>query len=576
MTTARDKHGKFISTNDTMDDAVKRRTDAAKEHGFNMKHKGDYQEEMINQLQEAGLMKNEVVNEYGFGNDFMKFLGLTEPRNYHIPLSEDTKNKLVGDFTEDSKEYYTPLDDFYGTPGGQDMVHDYGRVPVNHLISICSYRLGVAYRGCNGTANDVFRNKFVFVKDDNPDKVLERPEIFRWMRRSFFWDKAVEWFDYEMRSGLGHLVGYYPGEKNTDKMGEQAPKRRPDSWEAFSAYWLTPTNLTEFKKLDYDKQAWNFLGGIHTVTNIHHSRVHVLETRRVEGGLRGLAFPELCWVPLMCYLNSSYYILKSLGQLGTNFLVFNSAKEYPTSEETQAYINLGNLMRANQTIVLGKNAQFSLQNTAGKISQGLNEYLEFLKEDISSAWIIPKNQLFGRSDGGGLDGAGALVSKEDYLASNLSTKQLAATNDLMYIFDKMCGFPKLEDVTIRWNLDLHKTEEQRLDEQIKKEQLEQQKELTKQTKVQTKTTRMLFDLQKQQVELQMEMGKVQMKQLKKNPEQFMEQTTKDEENLEEKKPAKTEKTKKGDFAGVQDYYNLLMEQYIRNQKLIKELKEWRS
>ncbi|MCP4651581.1 MAG: DUF1073 domain-containing protein, partial [PVC group bacterium] len=522
----RGKDGKFTRSEDAQIDAEKRRNEAGKEYGFNMRAQGDYQEEMQHQLEKAGLYKDVKVNKYGFGEDFMNFLGLTTPRDFHTPLSDVVKEKLATDFTEDAREFFTPVDDMYGSPGGQDMVSSYGRVPVNHLMVLASQRLGVVYRGCHGTADDVFRNRFDFVSVDDHNKVIKRPEIFKWMRRSFFWDKMVECFDFEMRSGLGHLIAYYPNEKNIEKIGNKAPKSRPDSWEALSAYWMTPNNLQDDMKLDYDKQLWDFTGGVRSISNIHHSRVHVLETRRIEGGLRGSALAELCWVPLMCYLNTSYYILKGLAQMGTHYLVFNSAKEYPTPTETQAYINLANLMRANQTIVLGKNAEFKLQNAAGKIGSGLNEYLEFLKEDVSSAWIIPKNQLFGRSDGGGMDGAGALISKEDYLASNLSTKQLAATNDIMYILEEMCGFPDLEDITLRWNLDMHKTEQQRLTEQIMAEQLEQ-------AKVQTKTAKMMLKLQKHQVDLQIEMAEVQKKMMKENPKQFMETSEKDEENLKE-------------------------------------------
>ena len=69
---------------------------------------------------------------------------------------------------------------------------------------------------------------------------------------------------------------------------------------------MTPVNLhDENTKLDYDKQRWKFRGGIVRNALIHEKRVYVLEMRRVEGGLRGLALAEIAWTPLMCYLNST-------------------------------------------------------------------------------------------------------------------------------------------------------------------------------------------------------------------------------------------------------------------------------
>jgi hypothetical protein len=555
MSRSRAKDGSFVITGDEAKDAEVRREEAAKEHGYTVKKENDYAEEMQYQLEKAGLYKDVKVNEFGFGKDFLNFLHLGKGNNYNRPLNDIIQGQLTGD----SQNFYTPLDDFYGSsPGGGDMVHDYGRIPVNHLMILCAQRLGIANRACNGTASDVYRNRFDFVKDGDPDTVVKKPEIFTYMRKSLLWDKLVDELDFCLRTGLGHLVPYYKGEKDTTKMDQKAPESRPYKWDSFSAYWMTPNNLHDLRFLDYDKQRWNFVGGIHNVSNIHHSRVHVLELFRVEGGLRGGALPELCWTPLMCYLNTMYYVLKGLGQLGTHYLVFNSAKEYPTPTETQAYINLANLMRANKTIVLGKNASFTLENSGGKIGSGIEHYMEFLREDISSAWIIPKNQLFGRSDGGGLDGAGALISKEDYLASNLSTKQLATTNDLMFILEKMCGFPGLEEVTIRWNLDLHKTQEQRYKEELMEEQLNQ-------AKTQTKMGDLNLKLFKEQSKLQIEMAKVQQKMMKEDPEQFMEESSEDEENLDKKK--KPEKTK--DFISLSKVYDMYMEQYMRNDAMLK-------
>ena len=512
-----------------------RRKKAQKEHGYTFKSEYDQIAEMNEVLIRHKLRKsNESVDDFGLTKDFYKFIGISQSgRDYRVPMKEAIKEKLREDFAN----YYTPIDDFYGTAGGGDTVYDMGRIPVSHLMILCSRRLGVAFRGCNSVANDVFRNRFEFVRYDDLDKVVKRPEILQWMKKTMFWTHMVDILDFERRTGLGHLISYWDSEDGADKIGEKALKKRPDSFESFSAYYMTPNNIYDTAKLDYDKKLWNFTGGVIAQANIHHTRVYPLETRRVEGGLRGIAIPELCWVPLICYLNTAYYILRSLSQLGTMVVGANVAQEYPSPDLADKYLEVLDKMRANKFYIFGKNTEFKIQNAASQIGEGIQSYLEFLKEDISSAWIIPKNQLFGRSEGGGLDGAGALVSKEDYLASNLSTLQLNLTDDIMYILEKHCHFPDMKDLTIRWNLDLHKTEQQRLTEQLMREQLEQAKTQTKMVVIQNK----MMKIQHQQAELQ-------WKEFQKEPQLLLPQTPDQPEKVgkkvdedEEVKPKPTKK-----------------------------------
>lgn len=522
-----------------------RQREAGKEHGYTIKNELDYIEEMNNVLEKHHLRKsNEKIDQFGLSKDFYQFMGIPQDggRNYRIDLRESIKEKLQEDFAN----YYTPLDDFYGSGGGSDTVYNMGRIPVSHLMVLCSQRLGVAFRGCNSVANDVFRNKFEFVNYDKPDKVVERPEILKWMRKTFFWSDMVNTLDFERRTGLGHLISHWDHEDGTKKIDTKAPNKRPDSFETFSCYYMTPNNVYSSAKLDYDKKKWDFTGGVVGHSNIHHSRVYVLETRRVEGGLRGIAIPELCWVPLMCYLNTCYYILRSLSQLGTVIVGVNVAQEYPSPELADKYLAVLKKMQANKFYIFGKNTNFKIESAASKIGEGLNSYLEFLKEDISSAWIIPKNQLFGRSDGGGMSGMGSLVSKEDYLSSNLSTLQLNLTDDIMYILQEHCHFPKMENLTIRWNLDLHKTEQQRLTEDLMREQLEQAKTQTKMITLQAK----MMKIQHQQAELQ-------WKEFQKEPSlllpQAQEQAPKAEKKVNEDEEIKPKPTKK-DFIPSNELY----------------------
>ena len=456
------------------------------------------------------------------------------------------------------------MDDFYGSTGsGGDAYYDYGRVPVSHLMVAATYRLGVLFRGCRGVADDVFMNGFDFVKANDFETIVKRDEIFRWIRRSNMMEKAMERLDFTRRVGLGHLVGLWNKEKGIKNSNKPAPNIRPDGFQSFSAYYMTPMNLLESLSYDYVKSMWDFMGGLFSAKMIDHTRVYPLETIRVEGGLRGAAIGEVCWVPLMCYLNTCYYILKGLSQLGLRTVGIQVDQEYPTKKMVESVVENIDKMNDANIYVLGRGSNLISENQASKLGAGIKDYMDFLKQDISSAWIIPINQLFGLSVGGGLDGAGALVSKEDYLSSCISTLQANMTGDLMYIFQEVCGFPNLEELTLRWNLDLHKTKEQRLKEQMMEQQVEQQGIATKQMKLQ-------FELVSVQTELQMEMAEVQKKMLKKDPDTFMGITDKDEENKDI--PDKVEH--KGDFYTpnqLKMVYDALENRYLENYKLMKIL-----
>jgi len=555
-------------------DVKKRRKEAARFHSFSdeIKNDRDIFDVTSHVLEKAGLKDPNVkADEFGFTDDFYKFLGIDKNngRDYRIPLDEVLEKH--GQLTTDYASYYTPLDDFYGTPGGGDTVYDKGRIPVSHLVELCSKRLGVAFRGCNSVANDVFRNRFVFVDYDNPEKVIKRPDILKWMRLTDFWGRMVETLDFERRTGLGHLIAYYPGDNSVKNLSKKAPTSRlkndlsvrPDDFETFSCYFMTPNNLFDSARLDYNKKKWNFTGGLFSATDIHHSRVYVLETRRVEGGLRGLAIPELCWVPLICYLNTCYYILRSLSQLGTVVVGANISHEYPTTDIAEKYLEVLGKMRANKFFLFGKNTDFKIVNAAAKIGEGITGYMEFLKEDISSAWIIPKNQLFGRADGGGLEGAGALVSKEDYLSSCLSTLQLHLTPDIMMILENMCGFSDLENVTLRWNLDLHKTEQQRLTEELMRQQLEQAKVQTKMIKIQHKL-----------MKIQLEQAKMQFKEFEKQPKLLLPEQQKSpvEKQVDEDKKISPKKSTK--IETEQDFVDAMQDiKRMINQKHLYKLQQ---
>lgn len=525
------------------------------------------------------------MDELGFTPGFYKWLNIGYPHDYLHPLRPAIQNRIndmraITGLTKDtSGSFFTPTDNMYGMPSGGDTWYDFGRVPVSHLNVLASKRIGVLFAACNRPATDVMDNGFDIVKTSDPDgdPIVDNSNIEKmrnWMnfREIQFNRKIMDLIDFDARTGLGHFVidKYLKEEIGPMSWNKQAPNTRPESIKTFSSYYMTPNNVYQPYRLDYDRNEWNFTGGLHAASNLHHSRVFVYEGLREPMALRGLALGELAWVASMCYLNIQYYLLKGLSQMGTMTVGITVDREFPTTAETAQYLALLRTFQANNFYVLGRGAQLQVANTVGQLSSGIKDFMEFIKEDQSAAWCFPKNQLFGRAQGGGLEGAGAIVSKEDYIASNLSVKQSKIGPVIMWILKDMCGFSGLDDKMVRFNIDLHKTSEQRMKEQLMKDQIKQSEMMTEQMKLQQ-------PLFKKQIKLQKEMADVQLKMLKENPQALLEQSSKDEENLEE-----GETKKKGDFVPTLDFiklkwhYDLLLRQYTENDKLLNYMNaNWR-
>jgi len=573
----KEEGGKFISKEPLIEAASKRRDLAKKELGYsNLNTVGDYIDELNRELEKNGLKKpTEKVDQFGFTEDFYRFMGefgIGRPRDYYHRISPAIARRIDDMRGDTTQPFYTPIDDMYGSATGYDYWHDSGRIPVSHLQALCSKRVGVFFRVCNGSAKDIVDNRFEFVKFSDLDTPIDPSKnsniemLLGWMRRTRFNRKLVEEVDFSQRTGLGHIAveKYLKEKQDASLWKKKAPNTKPERFVSFSAYYMTPTNVNQANRLDYDKNQWKFLGGLQGASTLHESRVHVLEMEREEMALRGLALAETCWVAGMCYLNIQYYILKSLAQLGTVTIGVNVDKEFPTPAEVAKYLAMLNTMKANNFYVLGRGATLKIENAASKLGSGINDFMEFLKEDISAACTFPKNQLFGRSDGGGLSGAGAIVTKEDYLGSNISPKQLYMADETMYILTELCHFTGLEDITLKFNIDLLKTKEQRLKEQMMEDQVAQSHVMLEQTELGHK----LF---KRQMALQISMAKLQQKMFKENPEAFMERSQMDEENLKEPET----KEEKQDFMRRQDLFmkdkihlNILQQEFKNNEKLL--------
>ena len=526
MTKNRDKHGSFIRSGDRKQDMTNRSNAAKDMYGMgNLKNQGDYNQKLL-----------EVTGQ-----------AMTKLGTARAEKAQKSLEKTIN-FQSDFAEIYSPSQNFMNeNASGGDAYAEGGRIPLNELVAMTQYRIGWAYRATYGKAQAIYRNGYEFVPEDFDidTESVEQKEI-----KNYF--DQVDWFSFriqhlfrEKQTGLGIGVFAYPGEKREDMMEEidfSKMKNRPDRLKAYSAWHLVPNNFLHYELGDYDKSKWDFRGGI-VSTLFNHTRISLLETKPEPFHLRGLSEIEPIWTPAICYFNTMIFVLKTLAQVGVTSIGIQSPNEFPTKKEADSYLELLNSFRANKFYLLGAGATLVTQNMASQIGKGLADFIEFLKEDISSRLVMPKNQLFGRSEGGGLDGAGALVSKDDMLAEFMA-EALDMTSEELAFLRGPCKFEKhLEGLTLRWRLDLHKTEMERLQEEALRIDMKMKRQMADQAEKQMKMNNMLMDEQ--------------MEQIKRDPKGFLDKmNTEVEQNTQEgvKNKPEENKTKKPPKSDFMQYY----------------------
>jgi hypothetical protein len=514
--TTKDKSGKFT-----------KRSNAAKDmHGMsNLKNPGDYNQKMLEVTEQA----------------------MTKIGTARAARAQRALEKRIN-FQTDFAEVYSPSQNFISedAASGDDYAES-GRVPIDELVAM-TMRVGWARRATHGKAQAIYRNGYEFVPEDfdADTKPVEQKEIKKYFDEVDWFSWRIQHLFREKQTGLGIGVFIYPGEKKKDLQKEidfSKMTKRPDRLKAYSAWHLTPSNMLQYELGDYDKSKWDFRGGVDS-TLFNHSRVTLLETKPEPFHMRGLAEIEPVWTPATCYFNTMIFVLKALAQVGVLSVGIQSPNAFPTKKEADAYVDLLNDFRANKFYLLGAGATLVTQNMASQIGKGLNDYLEFLKEDISSCLVMPKNQLFGRAEGGGLDGAGALISKDDMLAEFMAEAQDMTSEELAFLRGP-CKFEKhLEGLTLRWRLDLHKSEMERLQEEAMRIDMDMKRQMADQAEKQMKMNDLLM--------------KEQMKQVKQDPKGFLEKmNTEVEQNTEsgvKNKPETSSPKGKKDMVDFMQYY----------------------
>ena len=137
--------------------------------------------------------------------------------------------------------------------------------------------------------------------------------------------------------------------------------------------------------------------------------------------------------------------------------IMKSGSVIPTVDEYNDFLALMREFVMNGFFLIGRDD--SIEYASTNIGQGLYQTLEILKEEISSGSRIPLNQLFGRSESGGIAGTGNLTAERKYL-NLLANEETKISDDFLRIFSQ-AGF-NFEGLELDWNLALQKTREQQL------------------------------------------------------------------------------------------------------------------
>ena len=378
---------------------------------------------------------------------------------------------------------FKPSDDIFGSGTGEDE-----RPSIIDLYAICNTRMGVVWCGTQVVSSDSMRNWHVFV-DPDTQKEVRNPttkSALNWAVETDLRNQSQQWLRWTLGLGTGWLVKYWTKDDLKNMKDEPPLSKPPKRFRAFSPLYMQPINTDKSNELNYQEDVWQFSGGeINQVYNIHKDRVDVLSIYKEEGHWRGLSICEPVWLALMGYFQAFIYITKGLRTWGDAVPAMFTGDGIPEEGEISSMLDVMDEYAMNYKWALGKDDRLEFIQT--NIGKGIREAMEQYKEEISSAWRIPLNQLFGRSVGGGLAGAGALVSKEDYL-QEISNKQMAMSDNIKKIYID-AGW-KVESYDLLWNLAVKKTDEQRMREEGMEIQNKILTEQWKQAKAQTQLLKM--------------------------------------------------------------------------------------
>jgi len=125
----------------------------------------------------------------------------------------------------------------------------------------------------------------------------------------------------------------------------------------------------------------------------------------------------------------------------------------------EEYRGMVESFKTDLTFILGKDEEIQFLDT--RLGSGLYEVAEVLKEDMAAGTGLPLNQVYGRAEGGGMDGAGALISKQGELETT-SNYQADLADNFWALFNQ---YWNVEDLFVKFRLDSQKSDRARYEEE---------------------------------------------------------------------------------------------------------------
>lgn len=378
------------------------------------------------------------------------------PRNLvsEVSYQEDFAKYQQDDFAN----FYSATENIMSSSGTGTLE---GNQSLQELYFLTTQRLGVGNNITQGFSEDALFNWFDPKKVDSKNSLVKIPGFKKWIRDTDFKNQSIQWNTDKRKFGIGFLVKFW---SNNDNLSLPAPRGPPLRFQVLSPLYLAPIDTYRTRMLDYDEEMWTFMGGNLKVSQIHRSRVEVLRGPPQVGTFRGLSVIEPIYLALICYYNILINATKATAKWSSVVPVLHGSSVTPTTAEYTEFLSLMTEFVANNFFFLGKDDKLEFPTT--NIGDGIYNLAELFKEDISAGTRIPLNELFGRTESGGISGTGNLTAERKYI-NLFATEQTKISDDFLRIFSS-AGFD-FEDKDLKWQLALQKTTEQQL--------LEEQQEL---------------------------------------------------------------------------------------------------
>jgi len=398
-------------------------------------------EEQKKELNDLILLNRKKI---GYSSDlqFRKRMYGNIPKKQH-------HSRVISDY----QEFFSFKDDIYSSSAHSG---DNNRPDYKELEMAANERVGVGSNFTTMFARKCGRNWFdLFDWDGN---YVRKKRIMKNLYKANFFTEYLQWMRYELIYGTSFLWKIWTS-NDSKKLDTKPPNTPPRAYKAIPVSYLHPTNLIEGQTIWDDDTKWSFYGGKYRAQKIHQDRIEVLNTRPNPNEWMGYSILEPIWLSISAYFNLIVNSIKMISKFSNVVVAFTMGVPNPSKEMYDEYAELIESMKANFTFVLGQGETLEFIDT--KAGKGLMEIGEFFKEDMAAGTGLPLNQVYGRAEGGGLQGAGALVSKQTELETTANYQADVADN-IWYLLNQ---YWDVEDLFVKFRLESQKTDLARYEEE---------------------------------------------------------------------------------------------------------------